>query len=218
LESHITGKIAPGTNTLYALVNGFSSGGLATVNVATGAATTIGSGTNISNLMALSFGSNGTLYAASWSTNSLYTINTSTGSASLVGALGFGGIMDLAFDSHGTLYGVSNGLYTINTTTGAGTQVAASAGSGCLMAMTIEGGNGFATDYCTGSSPLYHLDLTNGSVTSIGNTGISNPMALTYMGAAGAVPEPASWALMLVGFAGIGVAARRRQHVAVTFG
>jgi hypothetical protein len=33
-----------------------------------------------------------------------------------------------------------------------------------------------------------------------------------------AVPEPATWALMLLGFAGIGLAMRRRkQHMAVKY-
>lgn len=35
---------------------------------------------------------------------------------------------------------------------------------------------------------------------------------------AGAVPEPATWMLMLLGFAAVGVAARRRHAVRVTFG
>jgi hypothetical protein len=34
---------------------------------------------------------------------------------------------------------------------------------------------------------------------------------------AGAVPEPASWAMMLVGFGGIGYAVRRRRRVAISF-
>lgn len=36
--------------------------------------------------------------------------------------------------------------------------------------------------------------------------------------ASGAVPEPASWALMLVGFGAVGSAMRRRQRTAVSFG
>jgi len=35
---------------------------------------------------------------------------------------------------------------------------------------------------------------------------------------AGAVPEPASWALMLGGFGAIGTAMRRRPRAAVSFG
>ena len=51
------------------------------------------------------------------------------------------------------------------------------------------------------------LDLSNYSL-SVG--GVGSP--LTAGGAAGGVPEPAAWALMLVGFGGIGAAIRRRRH------
>jgi hypothetical protein len=205
-------------NTLFSIVDDYNSSTLATINTATGAATLIGDGTYIPELMAMAFGPNGTLYAASWGTNDLYSIDTHTGAATDIGALGFGGIMDLAFDSHGTLYGVSGGLYTIDTTTGAGTFVSG-AGDGCLMAMTIKGGNGYATDYCNGNTPLYSLSLTDGSTTAIGTgTGISGAMALTYEGVAGGVPEPASWAMMVGGFGLVGGAMRSRRKAAVSFG
>jgi DNA-binding beta-propeller fold protein YncE len=200
-------------NTLYGLVNGYSNGTLATINTTTGTATVVGSGTGISDLMALVFSpTTGTAYAASWATNSLYTINTTTGAATLVGSLGFSGIMDLAFDASGDLYGISSGLYKINTATGAGTQVLASAGNGCLMALTIYSGDFYTTDYCSGASPLYKLNTTTGGLTAVGNGAISSSMALTYRGVAGAVPEPATWAMMLLGFGGIGFAMRRKRH------
>ncbi|WP_293906964.1 PEPxxWA-CTERM sorting domain-containing protein [Phenylobacterium sp.] len=44
----------------------------------------------------------------------------------------------------------------------------------------------------------------------IGTTGVNDP------GGTGGVPEPASWALMLVGFGGLGAMLRRRRRVALT--
>jgi outer membrane protein assembly factor BamB len=204
-------------NTLYGLTNGFDNGTLATIDKNTGAATLIGV-TNISDLMALVFAPDGTLYAASWSTNELYTLDTHTGAATDIGNLGFGNVMDLAFDSHGTLYGIGNGLYSIDTSTGAGTQIAGTVGDGCMMGMTIKADEGYVTDYCSGDGALYKMSLTDGSLTSIGSTFTNSPMALTYEGVAGSVPEPASWALMIGGFGMVGAAMRRRRSVAVSFG
>lgn len=56
----------------------------------------------------------------------LITINTTAGSATRVGALGFNGVHSLAFDDNGTLFGTdvsSDQLLTIDTSTGAATAV-----------------------------------------------------------------------------------------------
>ena len=204
------------TNTLYAVVDSYDSSTLATVNTSTGVATPVGAGTYIPELMALVFAPNGTLYGASWGTDDLYTIDPTTGAATEIGYLGFSDVMDLAFSPSGQLYGLSDGLYEINTTTGAGTQVDATAGDGYLMGLTITpSGQFLATDYWGGSTPLYTLNPADGSVTAIGDTGIPYAMGLTYEGVAG-VPEPTTWALMLLGFglAGAAVRSSRRQAAA----
>lgn len=204
-------------NTLYGIVDDYHTSSLATIDTTTGQATVIGA-SNINALMAMAFAPDGTLYAASWGTNELYTLDTHTGAATAVGNLGFNGIMDIAFDSHGTLYGISNGLYTIDTATGAGTMVAGTIGDGCMMGMTIQHDQGYVTNYCSGGGALYKMSLTDGSLTSVGSTFTNLPMALTYRGVAGAVPEPASWALMIGGFGMVGAAMRRRRNVGVSFG
>ena len=50
--------------------------------------------------------------------------------------------------------------------------------------------------------------------TSGGNASYAGTIAFTP--AAGVVPEPAAWALMIVGFGGTGVMLRRRQKVAIS--
>lgn len=202
-------------DTLYALVDGYNfQGRLATINTTTGAASVFGAPTGVPNLWAMAFDPDGTLYAASWGTNSLYTLNTTTGAATLIGSLGFSGVIDLAFDSTGQLWGISQGLYRIDTATGLGAMAHSSVGGGCLAGLTITQADRFlATNYCGANGGLFEINPTTGAHTLIGNTGINSPVGLTDRGVAapGAVPEPATWAMMILGVFGTGAMVRRRQ-------
>ncbi len=60
------------------------------------------------------------------------------------------------------------------------------------------------------SQPVFNLGTY--SLTSI----VSGSSTLRISSVAAAVPEPATWAMMLVGFGGIGVAMRRRRAVTAT--
>lgn len=204
--------------TLYAMINSFSPSQLATVNLSTGAATPVGTPTGISDLMGIAFAPNGTLYGASWGSNDLYTLNLTTGQATEVGSLGTDGeVMDLAWDSmNSTMYGLSSYgsdgsvLYTVNLSTGAGTVVTNISGDSCLMGMAISGSGTFlATDYCSGNSPLYQINPSDGSLTSLGLTGISAPMGGDFQPTL--TPEPPAVLLLGFGLLGLtGLAARKR--------
>ncbi len=169
--------------TLYGMIARIFRRQLATVNTLTGAATPIAPATGVAGLYAMSFTPNGTLYAASFGTNDLYTLNLSTGAATIVGSLGFTGVMDLAWDSFNrTMYaiesfGSGSALYSIDLTTGAGTLVTTTPGDDCLMSLAIDSANRFlATDNCVSSSPLYQINTATGALTNLGNTGIASSM------------------------------------------
>ena len=195
---------------LYVIIKGGSTASqLATVNLLTGAATPIGSATGIAGLVAMEFAPIApdgthveTLYAASLSTNELYTVSLTTGFVKDIGSLGFANVMDLAWDPfNSTMYaiassgapGTDSSLYSIDLLTGAGTLVTAISGDDCLMGLTIDSANQFlAMDHCDSNSPLFQIDPTTGDLTNLGNTGIS-----LSMGAATQTPEPAT--LLLLG-------------------
>lgn len=97
------------------------------INVATGAATLVGS--NNVFLDSLAINNSGKAYAADFIfTDSLYTINLGTGAATWVGNLGFNAYEQsgLSFDDAGTLWALTSAgkIYTLDTFTGAASFVA----------------------------------------------------------------------------------------------
>ena len=69
----------------------------------------------------------------------------------------------------------------------------------------ISGRTGIA--YFSNGASLYTINLTNAQATSLGSIGAGSLIGLT---AAGVVPEPATWALMILGMGAVGAAMRRR--------
>jgi hypothetical protein len=101
-------------------------------------------------------------------------------------------------------------LATLNVATGALTRIGAlgvNIGARTSFDITGRGNTGFVQ----AGNTLYNINLSTGALTSIGNT----DRALFALSAA--VPEPATWAMMIIGFGAVGAAARssRRQRKTV---
>jgi hypothetical protein len=160
--------IASYNGALYG-VSAAPSGGFSTlysVDPASGAGRTVGTGNGVV-LNALAFNVAGTLYAAGG--DHLYTLNTSTGVATLVGSgIGSGTYSSsggLAFDSGGNLYLTSAGtqLYLLNSTTGQGTLIGNIGYSGVGGLAYLNG----VMYGVTGSGQVISISLSSGAGTLV---------------------------------------------------
>lgn len=201
------------TGTLYTLMDSYSDGRLATVDANTGAATVFGVSNGITNMMVLEIADDGTMYSASWTTNALYKMDKNTGAATFIGSLGFGGIMDLAFDATGTLWATNmSSLYTVDTATGLGTFVSNLSGIGGNMGIAFDGNNNlFGTQWGVGNSPFWQINANTGvaSVISFGS-GVASPHGGDIRHN---VPDAAGTVTVL-GLGLLGIAAFRRKFQA----
>lgn len=169
----LTCSLAYGATTYVTTWEGNSGTELFSVDSLTGNATSVGlTETWLSGLTFV--GSD--LYG--WGQNgSLYTINTSTGSASLVGVSGASGTEGaIAYDSvSGKLYSAdssTNQLVELNPSTGAGTVVGGfgSAG-GDISGLTFSGGTLYGIDSV--DDALVTINTATGSASTVGSLGIS---------------------------------------------
>jgi len=114
---------------------------------------------------------------ASNTASSLYTIDTTTGLATLVGATGFNHVVSIDFDPvSGTLYGIANSgnaLITIDTATGAGTAVATLSPSFQAPDMSFDSAGTLYTWSEASPDRLNTVNLTTGATTEIGPSGLS---------------------------------------------
>lgn len=201
-----------------------STNALLRINTSTGAGSVVGSGFGSGYTdEGLAFGG-GVLYMSSNVTASsggnLYTVNTSTGTPTLVGSFG-GGLRVRSLGYFGsTLYGWSNvdTLLRINTATGAATSIGpfgfgsptigqdgmdADPATGLLWSIAEIENRTYSLDPLTGHATVRAASLScNGGSCSAGGF---NSLAI-------AVPEPGSWALFGIGLLAIAGAARGRRR------
>lgn len=203
------GDLAFNGTTLF-MLGGRGNNGLFSVNTTTGAATLIGMH-GINDLFGLAFNAiNSTLYATQFSGGQgVYTLNMLTGAATFLSNVtpGIGG---LTFNtSTNQLVGTQDGagsFYSIDAVTGAKTLL--SAGSGSIddsdLAFDASTNAYFLGDY---RGNLYRYDPTTFSRTLIASN-LGQLDGIAVLSTVAAVPEPATWAMMLLGFGFVGGALR----------
>jgi len=178
--------------TLYSMCGQlFGTQQLATINKQTGLADQFGVKVSGLAVMAMAFGPNGTLYAVGDCNpdanfectpgppdyNSLYKVNVKTGAFTRIGSTGAAQLfMDLTFDSHGTMLGVTTTvnpsgtpaiLYRIDPATGTATKLVDLVGSNLVMGLAFgRDGKLYATDNFPNSG-LYRIDTKTGFETAI---------------------------------------------------
>lgn len=147
-------------------------------------------------------GTNGILYAQPFgSTGYYYAVGPSTSTTGTIDLTGFGDIGSISFlwgsvDSYNTLQFLDASMNVLATFTGSD---------------IFNPANGDRTDPNT--NPIVTFDLTGTDVSNFSYlrlTSTSNAFEIDDLLVSG-VPEPASWALMLLGFCGVGIALRRRR-------
>jgi hypothetical protein len=178
--------------TLYSMCGTlFGAQRLATIDHKTGRAHLFGVPVRGLAVMAMAFGRNGTLYAVGdcnpnpttfectpgpAAYNSLYKVNKRTGAFTRIGPTGAPQFfMDLTFDSHGTMLGVTTTvnpsgtpaiLYRINPATGKAAKLLNLVGSNLVMGLAFgRDGKLYATDNFPNSG-LYRIGTTTGFETA----------------------------------------------------
>lgn len=145
-------------------------------------------------------GTNGILYAQPLgSTGYYYAVGPSTSTTGTIDLSSFGDITSISFiwgsvDSFNTLQFLDASMNVLASFTGDD---------------IVNPANGNRTEATT--NPLVTFDLTGsdiGNFTYLRLMSTSNAFEIDNL-RIGAVPEPASWVLMLLGFAGVGLAMRR---------
>jgi len=147
-------------------------------------------------------GTNGILYAQPFGSGGYYyAVGPSTSMVGTIDLTSFGDIPSISFlwgsvDSYNMLEFLDSSMNVLATFTG--TDI-------------FNPANGDRTDPNT--NPIVTFDLTGTDVSNFSYlrlSSTSNAFEIDDL-LVGAVPEPASWALMLLGFGGIGLALRRRR-------
>jgi hypothetical protein len=196
-----------------------AGGRLASLNLATGAATTIGLTPEL--VASIAFSPGDQLFAVSNSGNTLYKLDPATGgmlsSVPLTGTVHTtdgspapGEINGIDFGPDGTLYGIGFGLYTINPLTGVATRLTP-IGSYVSATRDLFKDLDFGTDGVlrgvnnSTKASIYTIDLSTGLGIVEANSGYQ------AVGIA-SVPEPSSLVLAAIGLSGTAAAIVRRRN------
>ena len=192
--------------------------GLLSINDTSGASTSVGSYTSGGSGMNALVGNGSSLLSASFNTHDVYTVSPSTAATSLFMAGKFASAGDLAA-AGGTWYESvvdpttgSNALYNVSTGALIGDFSAGGSSLSAVFGLADDGKTMYAVD----GTSIYSVNLSNAQLTLLSNysgTGLRAASGTAFISESGpTVPEPSTWALMGLGFGGVGLLGFRRRH------
>jgi hypothetical protein len=193
---------------------------LYSVSTTTGVATNIGA-TGVTDLNALVFGSNGTLYSAGAAPDTnLYTLNPSTGAATSLGSIGVSSAGDLAFHN-GTLYlaDTNGNLDSINLSPLSATVIGAFGSAFDASTYGLANGSNNVL-YGIAGTEVFSVNTSTGVGTAVfnyGGHGLGDANGAAVLTEAGftPVPEPSTFVIAGLGALGFMVyTCRRRKQIA----
>lgn len=188
------------------------------INTTTGATTLVGTH-GISGGNALVFGTDGTLYAAGFAASGLFTIDTATGVASLIGSSSLlSNSADLAFNQ-GQMFmsNTLNQLVKVDTSTPANSSFVGNIGFSNVWGIATADDGSL---YGAGNTTIIKIDPTTGAGTFLRNYGggaLGQAYGTAFITEAiPAIPEPSSVALLVVGALASGLRVLHSRKVAST--
>jgi PEP-CTERM motif len=192
---------------------------LFSIDRATGASTLIGSSfTGGAAGMNALVGAGAGLLGASSASTDIYSISPTTGVAAVTTSVPLISAGDLAF-AGGSLFESA-----VDPASGAGQLVDVTTASVVAQFHTtsisaFDDVFGLADDgtsmYAVSGTEIYTVNLSNGLLTPVldySGHGLGPANGTAFLAESGAIPEPSTWAMMLLGFAGLGVAGYRRSR------
>jgi PEP-CTERM motif len=216
---HNTGQILTDIAFVGTQMYGTTFGGLFKIDDATGASTAIGSygGVGGGGMNAL-VGNGASLLAASNASDTLFSVNPTTGAATAGGPLPLPSAGDLAF-SGGTLFlsatNASGGDSLVNASNNS-VVGAFSPAEPAVFGLANDG----TTTYAVDGTEVFSVNTSTAVLTPLFNyagagLGAANGTAFIAEGPSGAIPEPSTWAMMALGFGFLGLLGYRKTRSAL---
>ncbi|MBU2877876.1 PEP-CTERM sorting domain-containing protein [Aliiglaciecola lipolytica] len=134
--------------------------------------------------MAYDFSSDTVYMVGGRNNNNLYTVNQTSGAATLIGSHGISDLFAIAFDTttntlFGTQFSNGSGLFSLNTSNGSATTINAAMGIG-IGGLTYNHVTDDLVGMNDGAGDIYSIDRTNGSQSLIHNGAFVNDSGFTF--------------------------------------